>query len=323
MNKTFVINGGAGRVIAAIPALEKFARLNPDNDFKVLIYGWESLYWSHPILQQRTFGIGQKGVFDEFIKNNELLVPEPYDRRSYYTQQKSLAEAFDEEINQTNDHKDLGKPNLYLQQAEIRAVQSILDKVKQESGKDKVIVFQPYGSGIGMMHNRPYDSSHRSLDVDDYYRLGKKLSGSAVVVFFGPKEYVHPGDDFSFKPFDLNPDLRFWMTLVSQCDYFLGCDSVGQHMARAFEKPGTVIMGSTFEKNVSYPGYFDFYRNDKKPIYSPIRISGIDCEFADRVNDGIMTFTEKQLNELAFKVLEKVGANDAKKNSGNGPAWRR
>ncbi len=323
MNKTFVINGGAGRVITAIPALEKFARLNPDNDFKVLIYGWESLYWSHPVLQQRTFGIGQKGVFDEYIKNNELIVPEPYDRRSYYTQQKSLAEAFDEEINQTNDHSDLGKPNLYLQQSEVRAVQSILDKLKQETGKDKVIVLQPYGSGLGMMHNRPYDSSHRSLDVDDYYRIGKKLSGSANIVFFGPKEYVHPGDDFSFKPFDLNPDLRFWMTLISQCDYFLGCDSVGQHMARAFDKPGTVIMGSTFEKNVSYPDYFTFFRNGMKPTYSPIRISGIDCEFADRVNDGTMTFTEKQLNELCFSVLEKVGVDDAKKNSGNGPAWRR
>ena len=78
MNTTFVINGGAGRVIAAIPALEKFARLNPENDFKVLIYGWESLYWNHPVLQKRTFGAVGKGTFEMFIKDNELIVPEPY-----------------------------------------------------------------------------------------------------------------------------------------------------------------------------------------------------------------------------------------------------
>ena len=37
-NTTFVISGGAGRVVTAIPALEKYHRLNPDDDFKVLIY---------------------------------------------------------------------------------------------------------------------------------------------------------------------------------------------------------------------------------------------------------------------------------------------
>lgn len=310
MNKTFIINGGAGRVITAIPALEKFARLNPDNDFKVLIYGWESLYWSHPILQQRTFGIGQKGVFEEFIRDNELLVPEPYDRRSYYTQQKSLAEAFDEEINQTNDHSDLTKPNLYLQTMEIRAVQALFEKAKQEKGKNKVIVFQPYGSGIGMHQNRPYDNSHRSLDVDDYLKIGQELSKHAVVLFFGPKEYVHPGDDFSLKPFDLNPDLRFWMSAIYNCDYFLGCDSLGQHIARSFNKPGTVVMGSTFEKNVSYPDYFEFFRNGQKPTYSPIRISGIDCEFADRVNDRLMEFDNSQLVQLINSVLNKLNGND-------------
>jgi ADP-heptose:LPS heptosyltransferase len=306
VNKTFVINGGAGRVITAIPALEKFARLNPDNDFRVLIYGWESLYWGHPLLQPRTYGMGQKGVFDEFIKNNELLVPEPYDRRSYYTQQKSLAEAFDEEINRTDDHSDLGKPNLYTQTAEARAVESILQKVKQEKRKDKVIVFQPYGSGIGMQQNRPYDGSQRSIDVDDYLRMAKKLSEHAIVVYFGPKEFTHPGDDFSFKTHDLNPDLRFWMNCIEQCDYFIGCDSVGQHMARAFDKPGTIVMGSTFEKNVTYPDYFEIYRNGKKPTYSPIRIAGIDCEFADRVNDKIMEFTSEQINEIIDSVIAKI-----------------
>lgn len=308
MNKTFIINGGAGRVITAIPALEKFARLNPDNDFKVLIYGWESLYWSHPILQQRTFGIGQKGVFEEFIRDNDLVVPEPYDRRSYYTQQKSLAEAFDEEINNTNDHSDLDKPNLYLQTVEERAVQGIFDNLRQQYGKDKIVIFQPYGSGLGIQHNRPYDGSHRSMDVDDYLKVAKKLSEHAVVVFFGPKEFVHPGDDFSFKPFDMNPDLRFWMSAIYNCDYFVGCDSLGQHIARSFDKQGTIVMGSTFEKNVSYPEYFEFFRNGLNPTYSPIRISGIDCEFADRVNDRLMEFSDNQLETLSNNILEKLNA---------------
>lgn len=306
MYTVFSINGGAGRVISSIPALEKFERLNPTDDFKIIVHGWESLFWSHPTLQKRTFSIGQKGVFDEIIKNGNLIVPEPYDRRSYYTQQKSMAEAFDEEINSTNDHSDLTKPNLYLQKFEIRAVNSIFQKQKEEKNKNKVIVIQPYGSTIGMAHNRPHDASFRSLDVDDYLKVGKKLSQDAVVVFFGPKDFIHPGDDFSFKPFDLNPDLRFWMSAIFNCDYFIGCDSVGQHIARAFDKPGTVIMGSTFEKNVTYPDHFHIFRNGKEPVYSPIRIGGIDSEFADRMNDEVMDFTDFQLNMLYDKVIQRL-----------------
>lgn len=320
MNTSFILSGGAGRIIASIPALEKFHRLNPNDDFKVFIHGWESLFWSHPILQQRTFSIGQKGVFEQFIRNSKLVCPEPYDKRSYYTQEKSMAEVIDEEINNTNDHSDLTKPNLYLQKQEINSINFILAEKKKELRKNKIIVFQPYGSGISISNGRPFDSSTRSIDVDDYLKIGKELSKEALVVFFGEKDYAHPGDDFSFKPaVDLqNIDLRFWMSCISICDYFVGCDSVGQHMARAFNKPGTVVMGSTFEKNVSYPEHFKIYRNGLTPTYNPIRIGGIDCEFADRANDNLMDFTPEQVSELTKSIMENING----KNSSNGATWR-
>ena len=93
-------------------------------------------------------------------------------------------------------------------------------------------------------------------------------------------------------------DLRFFMAMISQADAFVGVDSVGQHMARSFDLPGLIIMGSTFEVNVSYPEHFKFYRNGVKPTYSPIRIGGIDCDFADRANDNIMKFTQSQIEDM-------------------------
>jgi ADP-heptose:LPS heptosyltransferase len=300
MNTTFIINGGAGRVIAAIPALEKFAKLNPTNDFKVLVHGWESLFWSHPLLQQRTFSIGQKGSFDMFIKNNQVVCPEPYYIHGYYNQQLSLAEAFDEEINSTSSHADLEPPALYLSTAEDNAVAKIISENKIARNKSKVVVIQPYGSGIGMSNSKPFDSSHRSIDVDDYLSIIKKINIDTLVVYFGPKEFRHPGDDISINIDAYNPDLRMYMALIKQCDYFVGCDSVGQHMARAFNKSGMVIMGSTDEINVSYPDFFRIYRNNNmKPAYSPIRLSGVDCEFADRLNNNIMKFNTDQIEELA------------------------
>jgi hypothetical protein len=299
MNTTFLISGGAGRVVAAIPALEKYHRLNPYDDFRVIIYGWENLYWNHPLLQSRTYGVGQKGIFDLIVKNSKLVSPEPYHRHSYYNQKTSLTEAFDEEINHTHDHSDLNVPKLYCHSGEIAAVQKLINEAKQQKGKRKFVVFQPYGSGIQMINNRPFDSSGRSLDVDAALQLGHLLSQDAVVLYFGPDEFIHPGDNFMMNVKNMsNIDLRFYMAMISQCDYFVGVDSVGQHMARAFNKPGLIIMGSTFEKNVTYPEHFKIYRNGVKPTYSPIRIGGIDCEFADRSNDGVMKFGEKEIREI-------------------------
>lgn len=299
MNTTFLLSGGAGRIIAAVPALEKYARLNPHDDFKVVVYGWESLYWNHPLLQQRTYGVGTKGLFDNVVKNSRLVSPEPYHVHGYYNQKLSMAEAFDQEINRTDDHSDLGKPNLYLHSNELQTAARMVEEAKQQKGKQKFVVFQPYGSGITVVNNRPHDASGRSLDVDDALELGRMLSRDATVLYFGPNDYIHPGDNFMINAKSIpGADLRFYMAMVSQCDYFVGVDSVGQHMARSFTKPGLIIMGSTFEVNVSYPEHFKFYRNGVKPTYSPIRIGGIDCDFADRANDGIMRFNKYQLEEM-------------------------
>lgn len=306
MNTTFIINGGAGRVISAIPALEKYARLNPDDDFKVLIHGWELLFWSHPLLQNRSFSIGQKGAFDLFIKNSRVVCPEPYYIHGYYNQKLSLAEAFDEEINKTQDHSDLEPPKLYISNLERETVKRMIDEKKRELKKTKLVVIQPYGSGITIANGRPYDSSHRSLDVDDYLKIIQKFNKDILVVYFGPPEFRHPADKVSLDLNAANADLRMYLAFIAECDYFVGCDSVGQHMARSMNKKGMVIMGSTDETNVSYPNYFKIYRNGMKPVYSPIRLTGTDCEFADRMNDGIMKFDDKQIDEIIKTINFEV-----------------
>lgn len=303
MNTVFLLSGGAGRIISAIPSIEKYARLNPNDDFKVIIHGWEALLWNHPTLQDRTYGIGQKGIFDLIVKNNRIVSPEPYHRHSYYNQQSSLMEAFDEEINNTIDHSDLDKPNLYLHSNEVRTIRSMIAEAKQKSGKKKVLVFQPYGSGATLNDNTFLDASSRSFEPHAYLKLAERLSRDFVIIFFGPSNLIHPNDKYSINvPTD---DLRFYMAAISECDYFIGCDSVGQHMARAFNKPGTVVLGSTFAENVSYPKHFTFYRDKNiKIAYNPIRIGGLDCEFADRLNDGAMSFNDKQLEEIYNTIIK-------------------
>jgi len=305
-NTSFLISGGSGRVVTAIPALEKFARLNPDDDFKVLVHGWDMMYWSHPLLQEKTFEVSQKGIFENYIKNYNLVSPEPYHVSGYYNQEKSLAEAFDEIINKTTDHSDLDKPNLYVSNEEIAKIKSNIESFKRLVNKDKIIVFQPFGSGARIESDIFIDSSGRSMYPEDFTTLCKHLSQYAGIIYFGPPDlFQFSKCEDAFCP--PTADLRMYMATIKESDYFFGCDSVGQHIARAFDKNGLILMGSTFESNVSYPDYFKFYRNKNVKVkYNPIRIGGLDCQLADRTNDGAMKFNETQLKEIFTMIGEDL-----------------
>jgi ADP-heptose:LPS heptosyltransferase len=153
-----------------------------------------------------------------------------------------------------------------------------------------------------MSGDRPFDDSYRSLDVDFALKMIYNLSKDHTVIFFGDKELYHPGDSYSVSFFDKGADLRMYMSLIANCDYFVGVDSVGQHIARAFNKKGTVILGATFEENVSYKDHFNIYRNGHMPTYVPIRLSNIDCEFANNLNYNAMNFDEEDIQ----RILETI-----------------
>ena len=56
----FVIDGGAGRAVSAIPALLKYQFKNPQDDFKICVYGWDSLLWGIPEIQDRVFKLRER-----------------------------------------------------------------------------------------------------------------------------------------------------------------------------------------------------------------------------------------------------------------------
>ena len=74
----------------------------------------------------------------------------------------------------------------------------------------------------------------------------------------------------------MGASLRHWAGIIASADYFLGCDSSGQHMVHALEKKATVVIGSTYPVNVSYPGDENIDILDMGEgarVYSPIRLS--------------------------------------------------
>ena len=306
MKKVFMIDGGAGRVIAAIPALLKYHKSNPNNDWAIVIGGWDNLLWGIPELQDRTYSMDTKGIFDNVIsKTEEIVSPEPYRVPGYFKQELSLAEAFDVLINNTNDHKDLGVPKMVFSKQEEYQAAKFISEVKQQMQKQKTIIIQPYGRSANRVDEENIiDESSRSLDQHSYLSLVKKLTTKYNVVFMGEESQVVPQDTFTFKT---KADLRMWGAFIESADYFVGCDSLGQHMARAVETPGTVIIGSTYAINTSYPDYFNIFEKEgMNKKYSPIRISGLDSHLADRYNDKLMDYSEEDVSSLYKSIVEDI-----------------
>jgi len=302
--KVFTLDGGAGRILCAIPALKKYARLHPDEDFHVVVWGWDNLLWSIPELQDRVHSIDQKGIFEDLIKDSIVIAPEPYRVWGYYNQQKSLAQAFDELINETDDHSDLEIPKMVLSKSEELNGFKVVNDVRAQQQKEKTIVIQPFGRGAHVNCNVIVDEETRSLEHPVYLKLVEKLSKDYNLMLFAEPQFFLEADTFTFK---MNADIRSWAGVINAADYFIGCDSLGQHIARGMEKPGTVLMGSTFAINTSYPDWFNLIENEKiKKSYSPIRICNLDSHLANRKNDRLMDFDDKDIDKIYKNIVNHI-----------------
>ena len=293
-NKAFFINGGAGRVVCSIPALEKFYEENPDNDFLIVCEGGTDFYKGHPVLHAKAYDFWHKNLFEDKLKDMELISPEPYRVWEYYNQKCNLSQAYDIAIN-NKGVRDLPKPNIRLSKQEKLSAAQVVREVKQKTGKDKAIVFQPFGRGVVNDNGMITDFSGRSFEPDTVINLIKELSKDYSIIFMG-EIAIEFNKHGVTQPVAIPQgiDLRTWTAIISQSDHFLGCDSVGQHLAYSLNIPATVVVGSTFKENVSYPNceYFNVLdMGEGARIYSPIRIT--QDEYTDRMNEGIMAMNDK------------------------------
>lgn len=303
-SKAFFINGGAGRVICSIPALEKYAEEN-GKDFIIVCEGGTEFFKGHPVLHERAYDHWHKNLFEDKLINMDLVSPEPYRVWEYYNQKCSISQAYDIAIN-GKGIRELPKPTLKLSSEEVFSGYSIVKEVKEKTGKDKVVIFQPFGRGVQFNNGVILDPSGRSFEGSSVINIVKQLQKNCAVILmseFNIDFLKHGAKDPV--AFPQNITLRQWAGVIANCDYFLGCDSVGQHIAYALDKPMSIVLGSTFAVNVSYPNYdkldiLDMGGEIRK--YSPIRIT-ID-EVADRVNEGIMKMNEKVEDAVVASVKD-------------------
>lgn len=302
MKKVVFVNGGAGRVLCSIPALEELDRRGELAG--IVCEGGMEAFMGHPTLQDKAWDVNHKGLFENLIKDNVCISAEPYRDYEYYNQRSSLQQSFWWEILGERTDKN-HKPTFVLSKAEEMAAVGIMSQVRQTGQKEKTIVIQPFGRSSQMGPGVVFDPSSRSIEQSAFIDIVGELSKDYNMVYMGE----HKLDVVNLPLFQPNEPVPFrvWAAVIEASDYFIGCDSVGQHLAYAFNIPGSVILGSTFSVNVSYPEYFNIIeKKDAVKTYSPIRLAGFASEEADRKNDTLMDFSKEEIKEIISNIKTHI-----------------
>lgn len=306
-SKAFFVNGGAGRMLCSIPAFEKYEQESGDKDFIIVCEGGTDVFKGHPTLDSRTYDIWHKNLFQEKLKDKDIITPEPYRIWEYYNQKCSLAQAFDIQIN-NKGVRDLPKPSLHLSKEELLSGRQLVAEIKKKLKKEKVVVFQPFGRGIEYIDESFVDKTSRSFEFKDIKKLIKRLQDNNYGVIMMSELRLDLTeekyrDDIAMPE---NVSIRQWAAIIKYSDHFFGCDSLGQHLSYAMEKPSTVVFGSTYPINVSYPNckYFNILdMGEELREYSPIRIT-MD-ERIDRKNENIMSMTPEIIEYVINTIMGK------------------
>ena len=295
------LDGGLGRIITAIPALLKYHKNHPDEEWYIMIPGWDFITWGFPELQERTFNPDARGSFDLFWKADKVISPEPYKVPAYYRNEISLTEAFDVEINGTQDHDDLPSMQLKLSSAEKRKAYDIIQEAKEKHKKKQTIVMQPYGSTATPHESGIFDDSLRSIPKPMLDYFIKKLSKNYNIIYMGAKEFYNVQ---TYKP-DPDPNLREWAAIIGSADYFIGCDSCGQHICKALNKKASVVIAGTHCVNVTYDG-FHIIERDVKFYPDAMRISGFHSHMSSRLNEPRTEFTQEEIETAYNEICARI-----------------
>ena len=213
-----------------------------------------------------------------------------------------MREAFDITINNSYDHSDLPSMQFNLSKEEIRRAHEIIGEVKNFHKKEKTIVLQPYGSAAMPHPTGVVDNTLRSMTKPFLDFLIPKLLKNYNVIYMGAHEFH---DSKTFKP-DPNPSLREWAAIISECDYFIGCDTCGQHMRMCFDKDASVMIAGTHEKNTSYPEKFHIIKKDLPFQPDAMRVSMFQYQLSTRLNEERLNFTIEEMEKAYQEIVQRI-----------------
>ena len=134
-------------------------------------------------------------------------------------------------------------------------------------------------------------------------RLWQKNYQKSITLFIWGANEFH--DTISYKP-QPDPNMREWIGIIEAADYFIGCDSCGQHFAKAVEKKASVLIAGTDKNSVSYPDDFHIIERDCEFYPAPMRICSNDSNLATILNEERIHFTEEEMKNAYDTIIENI-----------------
>jgi hypothetical protein len=153
------------------------------------------------------------------------------------------------------------------------------------------------------------DATSRSFEVGNIISIIEQLRDKYAIIVMAELALPIPDNEEHKVAVPREPNLRLWASMIKSADHFLGCDSVGQHIAKALDKTATVVVGSTVPINITYPNDDKFDIIDigaeKGRNYAPIRMTMDDEK--DRQNDEVMMMNEGDEQRVVDSCIKFLG----------------
>ncbi len=317
--KVVHVDGGMGRVLCAEPAIR---RLTEAGNEVCVVTSWPEVLAHHPNV--KVYHMHHQNLWEDIIQDGEYIAPEPYNNIFYYQKKHHMTQSFDYLINgSVGSELTPIVPKIFLSDEEIVEAKKVLsDMINQYGHAAFTLVIQPFGSGAGVynsnfsldmpreertLESEKYkaaranakmclaDYSNRSMSFEMVGAIMNQLHPDFMILNFSTIEVSHP------RVLNYQGSLRQWFAIMSMADYFIGIDSIGQHVAAAFDIPGHVFFGGTAVENLAYPEIHSIVQREGYPkAYVPYR-----QDFSHAINDKAMEFDEKTIASVCKEINEK------------------
>lgn len=289
MRAVVQIDGGIGRCICAIPALEQMAKTRE----VIVAASHPEIFYNNPNLY-KVYGLNREYFFDDVLQYCEFFYPEPYWDHHFYQQRKHLISSFSSLLNK-EDSAEVKKPNIYLTDEEMQEADTYIKTIKTQIGNRKIIAFQPFGASYNEQIGK--DNSNRSLTPKTVSFLLANLFDDCCFINFTNNKIEHAAMCYDVFP------VRKLLALIPFCDYAITVDSFLAHAGYTFGIPGTQFFGGTSSLNFGYPEHYHTVCREGYPkSYMAFRMSG--CL---EKNQGAMDFTEDELLSIIAEIKNRLG----------------
>jgi len=271
------IDGGIGRVICSIPALETLAKSRR----VIVVTSYPEVFYNNPNIY-KVYSLNHAYLWEDVIRHGEFTHPEPYHHQAYYNQELHLMQVFN--LLLTGDAGTITTPNLFQTADEDTWAKNFIEERKRERQRS-VVLLQCFGSSAVLTNNTVQDNSKRSLPLNVADAICRNTDYTYINVSHLTLDYPNVWQH-TFT-------LRQIFSLVAHCDFIVGIDSFLLHVGNCFGKSGVAFFGGTYPQNLSYSQYQLVQRKGFPKNYIPNRFSG----FVDE-NSGAMDFDNVEIGEI-------------------------